>query len=151
MAATPRPGGVDIMPSTADVDPPGPATLLFDDDCASCWLIMDRMLCWGALRGVSVTPWQWLVAQRLPVDRGRPGREILLIRDAEVLDGVRALTSSLRGGQAGWPVLGRILQLPLLRRVAAAAYRLLIVDRHRQRADGPAERPGVDPAGPGAS
>lgn len=113
-------------------DPAAPAaTLLFDDDCASCWRLIGWLHRRGALDRLQVAPWQWVAAERLPLDRGRLGREIVYVAGAEVLAGARALVASLSaGGSRGWRLLGRLLRLPVLAWAAAVAYQLAVAARH---------------------
>ena len=92
--------------------------LFYDDDCGLC----TRAVSWLRVR----TP--GLVVEPL----GTPQAAVLLVTDnGRELSGAPAVAAVLRSGTDHWRHLGRLLQLPVLRTLAAGAYRVVAANRHR--------------------
>ena len=111
-------------------------TLVYDGDCGFC----TRCAHWLAVRAtdVEVVPWQTLDLAEVGLTE-RQVREAAYWVDDGVVDGAEgAIARSLLACGRGDAVLGRILLLPGVRRVAAAGYRL--VARNRGRLPGPRRR-----------
>ena len=108
------------------------ARLVYDGDCGFCtrcarWL--DRHA-----RDVEVVPWQSLDLAEVGLTE-RQVRAAAYWLDGEVVDsGEGAIARSLVACGSGYAVLGRLLLLAGVRRVAAVGYRL--VARHRGRLPG---------------
>lgn len=111
-----------------------PATLLFDGDCGFCtaaarWL--EARLRRGDGRDPGVVAWQGQDLDRLGVTAQRCAREVVWVGPESTQGGAAAFAAWLRhrGGVAG--VLGRLLAWPVVRQVAALAYRSIARNRHR--------------------
>jgi predicted DCC family thiol-disulfide oxidoreductase YuxK len=130
--------------------------LVFDGDCAFCtssatW-IGDRLRQPGRAN-VRLVPWQFTDLAELGTTAERAQREVLWVTpDGEVLGGAAAVARWLRFRGGGCAVAGRLMEAPVLRTLAAAAYRLVARNRHRMPGGSPAcalPPDGFDPAKPG--
>ena len=130
--------------------------LVFDGDCAFCtasatW-IGDLLRRPGGAN-VRLVPWQFTDLAGLGTTAERAQREVLWVTpDGEVLGGAAALARWLRFRGGAYAVGGRLLEAPVMRTLAAAAYRLVARNRHRMPGGSPAcalPPAGFDPAKPG--
>ncbi len=108
------------------------ARLVYDGDCGFCtrcarWL--DRNA-----RDVEVVPWQSLDLAEVGLTEQQVRAAAYWLDDQVVDSGEGAIARSLVACGSGYAVLGRLLLLGGVRRVAAVAYRL--VARHRGRLPG---------------
>jgi len=130
--------------------------LIFDGDCAFC----TSSATWVAERlhrpdgpNVQLVAWQFTDLATLGTSSERTQREALWVtRGGEIYGGAAAFAQWLqfRGGAYGVP--GRMMDLPGVRSLAAAVYRLISRHRHRMPGGTPAcalPPPGADPAQPG--
>lgn len=112
--------------------------LVFDGDCAFCTMTV------GQLRRL-VRPQATIVAWQ-HVDLGQLGltaeacRESVqwVPRPGEALSRGSAVAAVLRAGRGAWPLVGRVLQWPLARRLTDAGYRLVAANRYRLPGSTPA-------------
>ena len=109
----------------------GVPTLVFDGDCAFCTSTVDvarRLL----PAEVTVVPWQFADLAALGTTAERARQEVLWVpRAGEVLGGARAVAAALCAAGSGWALLGRLLQLPLVDRLADVVYRVVAANRMR--------------------
>ena len=105
--------------------------LVFDGDCGFCTRSVDvarRVL----PADCTVVPWQRVDLAALGTTAARAQREVLWVpRTGDVVGGARAVAAALRAAGSGWALLGRLLQLPPVDRVADVVYRLVAVNRMR--------------------
>lgn len=116
-------------------DPEARPLLIFDGDCGFCtssvrWLA--GKLVARQRTTVTTTPYQWLDLAALGVTEQRAAREVLWVNEAgRVTGGAQAFACWLQRDRGAWAVLGRVLQAPLVRPLAALVYRLVASNRHR--------------------
>lgn len=109
--------------------------LIFDGDCAFCttsvgWL--SRRLRRGDGTDPEILPWQQADLEALGLDAGQVSREVVWIdAGGQRHGGSAALTQWLRHREGGHGVVGRMIEAPVVRQVAAAVYRLVAMNRHR--------------------
>lgn len=113
---------------TAPVQRPA---LVFDGDCGFCTRsagVARRVL----PAGFAVVPWQEVDLAAVGTTAARARQEVLWVpRTGEVVGGAGAVAAALRAAGSGWPLLGRLLQLPLVDRLADAVYRAVAANRMR--------------------
>lgn len=112
--------------------------LVYDGDCGFCtssaFWVADRLRRPG-LADAYLIPWQYADLAALGTTEERARREVLWVTpDGTVEGGAAAFASWLRYRGAGFGVAGRAMDLPGVRVLAAAVYRL--VARNRQRLPG---------------
>lgn len=113
---------------TAPVQRPA---LVFDGDCGFCTRSAD------VARQVlpahcAVVPWQEVDLAAVGTTAARARQEVLWVpRTGEVVGGARAVAAALRAAGSGWALLGRLLQLPPVDRLAGAVYRVVAANRMR--------------------
>lgn len=115
--------------------------LVFDGDCAFCSSIAR----WAERRlpeGAGTVPWQYVDD---PADYGLTAEGIreaaYWIDDAgRAYRGHEAAAETLRQIGGAWRPVGRALELPVIRRLAAAAYEVISRNRHRLPGGTPACR-----------
>ena len=130
--------------------------LIFDGDCAFCtssahWLAerLNRPLGPNA----RLIPWQFTDLAALGTTTERARREALWVDIDGTIDGGAAAFAEwlkFRGGAYG--IVGRLMDLPGVRALAAGVYRMIAKNRHRLPGGSPActlPPPGFDPAQPG--
>jgi predicted DCC family thiol-disulfide oxidoreductase YuxK len=125
--------------------------LVFDGDCAfctSCVRFINRYLPTNA----EVVPWQFADLAALGTTADQAARELLWIHPSGRIDGgADAVAALLVDSGRGWRLLGRLMHLPLLDRIARVTYRLIAANRHRLPGGTPAcalpapPRPGGTP------
>ncbi len=114
------------------------ALVLFDGDCGFCtssatW--MSQRLTRPGKEAVRLVPWQDADLTALGTDAARAQREVLWVApDGSVAGGAPAVAAWMRSSGGPWAMLGRVLDWPGVRRLAASAYRL--VADHRDRLPG---------------
>jgi predicted DCC family thiol-disulfide oxidoreductase YuxK len=132
--------------------------LIFDGDCAFC----TSTATWVAERlrrpngpNAHLVAWQFTDLAALGTTKERAQREVLWVTpDGEVFGGAAAFAQWLIYRGLPYAALGRIMLLPLVRRLAGAVYRLVARNRHRMPGGSPAcalPPAGYDAAKPGTS
>jgi predicted DCC family thiol-disulfide oxidoreductase YuxK len=130
--------------------------LIFDGDCGFCtssahWLA--RRLDRPADPNVRLVPWQFTDLAPLGTTTERAKYEVLWVSpDGTIRGGAAAFAAWLefRGGACA--IAGYAMDLPIIRTLAAAVYRLIAKNRHRMPGGSPAcalPPAGFDPAQPG--
>ncbi|URM92496.1 DUF393 domain-containing protein [Streptomyces sp. MRC013] len=105
--------------------------LVYDGDCGFCSTSVRFAERYVRPR-CTATPWQFADLEELGVTRRRAEHEVLWVTPAgTVYGGSRAVAKLLLGSPGGWPVLGAVLTLPLVRWAAHGVYRLVADNRHR--------------------
>ena len=130
--------------------------LIFDGDCAFCtssahWLAgrLDRP------RGPNarLTPWQFTDLAALGTTAERAQREALWVgTDGTIYGGAAASAEWLKFRGGPYAVAGSVMDLPVVRALAAAVYRVIAKNRHRMPGGTPAcalPPPGFDATQPG--
>ena len=130
--------------------------LIFDGDCAFCtssanWLArrLDRPQ--GPNARLIACQFTDLAALGTTAERTR--REALWVStDGTIYGGAAAFAEWLKFRGTGYAIGGRVIDLPVIRALAAAVYRVIAKNRHRMPGGSPAcalPPPGFDPAQPG--
>ncbi|MFE6775788.1 thiol-disulfide oxidoreductase DCC family protein [Streptomyces sp. NPDC057702] len=105
--------------------------LIYDGDCAFC----TRCVTFAERRvrpRCEVLPSQFADLAGLGTTRARAEREVLWVTPSgAVYGGVRAIAKALLSAGGGWAPLGALLNLPPLRWVGHAVYRLVANHRHQ--------------------
>jgi predicted DCC family thiol-disulfide oxidoreductase YuxK len=122
-------------PGTAD---PGTATVVYDGDCGFCT--------WTARHGqqllpadVTIQPWQRSDLRALGLTEDAVQDAVQWVPpDGQPRAGHRAIAAWLIASGLPWSVLGRLLLIPPVGRLAAIGYRVLV--RHRHQIPGPWRR-----------
>jgi predicted DCC family thiol-disulfide oxidoreductase YuxK len=115
-------------------------TLIFDGDCAFCtssarWL--QRRLPHHA----EVMPWQAADLARFGLCPAQVSTAAYWIdTDGRAWRGHRGIARALTASTGAWPILGRVMELPGPRQVAAVGYALVARFRHRLPGGTPACR-----------
>ena len=131
--------------------------LIFDGDCAFCtssahWLARRLHRSEGA--NARLVPWQFTDLAALGTTAERAQREALWVStDGTIYGGAAAFAEWLRFRGRAYGVIGRVINLPVVRALAAAVYRVIAKNRHRMPGGSPAcalPPPGFDPAQPGS-
>lgn len=119
-------------------------TLVYDGDCGFCTRsagLARRIL----PASCEVSTWQATDLGRFGATPERAQREVLWVSaDGSVVGGAGAVAAALRAAGFPWAVLGLLLQLPPVSRLARPVYRL--VARHRMRLPGGTAACAVPPA-----
>ena len=105
-------------------------TLVYDADCGFCTVCAD----WLADHGTAtLEPWQALdlEALGLTVDDVTTAAYWLDADGRVAARGAGAVSAALRTCRGGYPLLGRLMRLPVARTVADAAYGVVARNRHR--------------------
>jgi predicted DCC family thiol-disulfide oxidoreductase YuxK len=130
--------------------------VIFDGDCGFC----TSSAHWVAQRlnrrpgpNVVLVPWQFTDLAALGTTAERAQREALWINTCgEIHGGAAAFAEWLTFRGGAYAVAGRLMNLPLVRSLASAVYRVIAKNRHRMPGGSPAcalPPPGFDPAQPG--
>lgn len=139
------------------MDTAGDAPLLvYDGDCAFCttsvgWIA--EHLHRDQRRDARLSPWQYLDLPAVGVTTEQAHREVIWVApDGSHAGGAAAVAAWLTYSGRPYSLLGRFLQLPLIRSAATLAYRIVAANRHRLPGGSPAcalPPQGYDPAAPG--
>ena len=130
--------------------------LIFDGDCAFCtssahWLA--RRLHHPKGPNARLVPWQFTDLTALGTTAERAKREALWVAtDGTIYGGAAGFAQWLKFRGGGYAVAGYVMDLPVVRTLAAAVYRVIAKNRHRMPGGSPAcalPPPGFDPAQPG--
>ena len=130
--------------------------VIFDGDCGFCtssahWLA--RRLNRRPGPNVALAPWQFTDLAALGTTAERAQREALWVgTDGEIRGGAAVFAEWLTFRGGAYAVAGRLMNLHLVRSLAAAVYRVIAKNRHRMPGGSPAcalPPPGFDPAQPG--
>lgn len=106
--------------------------MLYDADCAFCTAsVRAAEGRWFGAR-IDACPYQTtdLTVHKLAVDKCAAALNVVA-PDGRVVVGADAVAAVLRAAHQPWPVVGRVLSLPGVRRLAQAGYRLVSRNRHR--------------------
>jgi predicted DCC family thiol-disulfide oxidoreductase YuxK len=80
----------------------------------------------------AVVPWQGADLASVGTTAERAQQEVLWVpRTGDVVGGARAVAAALRAAGRGWALLGRLLQLAPVSRLADVVYRLVAANRMR--------------------
>lgn len=105
--------------------------LLFDGDCGFC----TRSVRWLANLGIlayPAVPWQTVPDAELPVPVKQLMTEVVLeLPHGRTLGGADALSASVCASGSGLRFLGRLANLPVVRSIARAVYRMVARNRYR--------------------
>jgi predicted DCC family thiol-disulfide oxidoreductase YuxK len=108
----------------------GRPVLVFDGDCGFC--TSSARWAQRRLHLVHVEPWQLLDLDALGLTAERCDAAVQWVAtDGTVESGARAAVSALRHGGGAWGVLGRLIGLPGVVRIADLVYRWIARHRHR--------------------
>jgi len=103
--------------------------LVFDGDCGFC--TTSAAIARRLAPGLTVVPWQRVDLASLGLDVAACADAVQLVRDDGThVSGAAAVAGVLRAAGGLWAALGRLMDLPGLRVVAAAAYRVVARNRH---------------------
>jgi predicted DCC family thiol-disulfide oxidoreductase YuxK len=130
--------------------------LIYDGDCAFCtssarWLA--RRLSRLPGPNARLVPWQFTDLAALGTTAERAQREALWVStDGTIQGGAAAFAAWLKFRGGIYAAAGYGMDLPIVRRLAAAIYRVIADNRHRMPGGSPAcalPPAGFDPAQPG--
>jgi predicted DCC family thiol-disulfide oxidoreductase YuxK len=130
--------------------------LIFDGDCAFCtssaqWLARRLRRPHGP--DARLIPWQFTDLTALGTTAERTRREALWVStDGTIYGGASAFAEWLKFRGGACRIAGGVMDLPVIRTLAAAVYRAIAKNRHRMPGGTPAcalPPPGFDPAQPG--
>ena len=130
--------------------------LIFDGDCAFCtssahWLA--RRLHNPNGQNARLVPWQFTDLTALGTTAARAQREALWVgTDGTIYGGAAAFAQWLKFRGGAYAIGGSVMDLPVVRTLAAAVYSVIAKNRHRMPGGSPAcalPPPGFDPAQPG--
>ncbi|MEB3368115.1 thiol-disulfide oxidoreductase DCC family protein [Saccharopolyspora mangrovi] len=111
--------------------------LIYDGDCGFCTRSV-RLAVRLPVR-MRVRTWQETDLAALGATEDRARREVLWVdRTGGVFGGAAAVAELLKSCRAPWPALGWITSAPLVRTLAAHAYRWVADNRHRLPGSTPA-------------
>ncbi len=130
--------------------------IIYDGDCAFCTSSAD----WLARRlhrkdgpNPRLVPWQFTDLAALGTTAERTQREALWVNtDGTIYGGAAVFAEWLKFRGSAYGLAGRGMNLPGIRALAAAVYRVIAKNRHRMPGGSPAcalPPPGFDPAQPG--
>jgi predicted DCC family thiol-disulfide oxidoreductase YuxK len=104
-------------------------TCIYDGDCGFC----SRCVDWASLRSdVRFTPFQRTDLAAYGIDLDAAMTAVHHIdADGRVTRGGAAVAAILRECRRGWPILGILMRLPIVRTVAELAYGWVARNRHR--------------------
>ena len=101
-----------------------------------------------------LVPWQFTDLAALGTTAERAQREALWVAsDGTIYGGAAAFAEWLKFRGGAYGVVGRVINLPVVRALAAVVYRVIAKNRHRMPGGSPAcvlPPPGFDPAQPGS-
>lgn len=125
---------VSTEPVSTDTPEPAPVPMLiFDGDCGFCTTVARRGAGWLGLEHVE--PWQFLDLDSLGVTREQCEAAVQWVaEDGSVASAQYAVIRALRHAGGVWSVLGRVVALPGIHRLAGVVYRW--VAKHRGRLPG---------------
>jgi predicted DCC family thiol-disulfide oxidoreductase YuxK len=105
--------------------------LVFDGDCAFCTRAAGFIT--GRIKPTAeVRPWQSLDLDELGLTSEQCSTAVQWVGDSgETRAGAAAITAMLRKAGPGWAALGAFGELPGMRSLAAATYRVVASNRHR--------------------
>lgn len=105
--------------------------LVYDGDCGFCTrsarTLRDRIRTRD-----DVQPWQQLDLDGLGITAEQASSAVQHVADDRtVTSGARAIAATLRCAPQPWAALGRVIDAPLMRSLAALGYRAVAANRHR--------------------
>jgi len=132
--------------------------LVYDGDCGFCTTSV-RFIERRVPTKARVSAYQFTDLDALGTTAARASSEVLWVQEGRVYGGAQAVARLLIDAGGPWRPLGLLLRVPPFRWIAAGAYHLVTVNRHRLPGGTPAcalpaaDRPGADRPGadrPGA-
>ena len=115
------------------------ATLIFDGDCGFCTTSAN----WVERRTTAdVVPWQRFDLDAAGLTEAEASAAVQWVDGEQRLSGARAIAAVLRRCGGAWPLVGRLIDLPPMRPLAALGYRLVARYRYRLPGGTPACRIG---------
>lgn len=96
----------------------GDVELLYDDDCGLCTRSV-RWLC-GRTSGVDFSPME---------DGSEESAVVLLLSDGTKIEGAQAVATVLKTCGRPWDLVGAVMQLPAMRVLASAVYKVVARNR----------------------
>lgn len=107
--------------------------VLFDGACGFCtWCVLAEQR--YVRSGLAFIPYQRADLAALGVGADQAAASVQFVTRSHALSGARAVAAVLRRGHPPWPVIGELLDAPMLRPLAEWGYRF--VARHRGRLPG---------------
>jgi predicted DCC family thiol-disulfide oxidoreductase YuxK len=105
------------------------ATCIYDGDCGFC----SRCVGWASRRSdVRFEPFQATDLSAIGITADAAATAVHCVGpDGRVTRGAAAVAAVLRECRAGWPLLGIVMRLPVVRTIAEVAYRMVARNRHR--------------------
>jgi predicted DCC family thiol-disulfide oxidoreductase YuxK len=102
---------------------------IYDGDCGFC----SRCVDWASRRSdVRFEPFQRTDLSAFGIAEDAAATAVHVVAtDGRVLRGAAAVAAVLRECRGGWPLLGLVMRLPLIRNIAEVAYGLVARNRHR--------------------
>ena len=105
--------------------------LIFDGECGFCSASARFAEHWVRPRA-RIEPWQNLDLTSFGLTEQECTEAAQWVdRDGAVTSGARAIAAALIAGRAPWPVVGRVLDTPAVRPLAARVYRWVALNRDR--------------------
>lgn len=106
--------------------------LLYDGDCGFCTASVGFLRRRVEIARLQAQPWQRADLTQLPVSVEQCREAVQLVfPDGSRLAGAAAVAAVLRRARGWWPLLGRALQLPVVREIAEVGYRVVAAGRSR--------------------
>jgi predicted DCC family thiol-disulfide oxidoreductase YuxK len=112
--------------------------LVFDGDCGFCTASADFARRWVRPRA-RIAPWQRLDLAALGLTEADCTAAVQWVdAKGDIRSGAGAVAATLRAGRPPWPVLGRLIDAPVLRPLASRVYALVAANRGRLPGSTPA-------------
>lgn len=105
------------------------ATLVFDGECGFCRWCAHVARRWVRPRA-RIEPWQGLDLAQLGLTPEQCQAALQWV-DSRHLHGGRAVAAALQAGMFPWPLVGALMDIPVMRPVVQAGYRWVAERRHR--------------------
>lgn len=107
-----------------------PSTLIFDGDCAFCTscanFAAERLD-----RSIAVEPWQRLNLAAFGLTEADVTTAVYWVDASGTYRGHLGVARCCRAMGKLWPVLGRLIEFPLIRPIAGVMYRVIATNRHK--------------------
>jgi predicted DCC family thiol-disulfide oxidoreductase YuxK len=104
--------------------------LVYDGDCAFCTSSVRLLEKIGP--GATIVAWQHTDLDALGLTEEEASAAVQWVEaDGTVRSGHEAIAATLKSARGGWKIIGRVILLPGISRLAARLYRLVADNRHR--------------------